>query len=66
MRGIGAKPSAAGRFFRKNSYFSAIWITFRMLLEPFERTKFLRFKSQLKKFIVRFSLYSEVLVLKHV
>ena len=36
-------------FFEKNSYFNAIWITFRSFLKPFERTKFLRFESQLKK-----------------
>ena len=29
----------------KNSFFNAIWITFRMFLEPFENTKFLRFGS---------------------
>ena len=35
-------------FFIKNSYFNAIWITFRTFLEPFKMTKFLRIKSQLK------------------
>ena len=29
----------AGRFFGKNSYFNAIWITFRTFSEPFETTK---------------------------
>ena len=36
-------------FWKKNSYFNVILITFRALLEPFERSKFLRFESQLKK-----------------
>ena len=51
--GCGGEAPAAGRFFkifRKNSYFNSIWITFRTFLEPFENTKFLRLKSQLKKF----------------
>ena len=61
-RDLGAKPPAAGgygsleakhpvagRFFGKNGYFNAIWITFRAFLETFERTKFLRFESQLSK-----------------
>ena len=34
-------------FWKKNDYFNAIWITFCTFLEPFERTKFLRFESQL-------------------
>ena len=45
--------AVAGRFFAivsgKNSYFNAIWITFRMFLASCEITKFLRFESQLKK-----------------
>ena len=51
-RGYGsleAKHPAAGRFFGKNGYFNAIWITFRTFSETFERTKFLRFESQLSK-----------------
>ena len=36
-------------FSEKNGYFNAIRITFRTFSEPFERTKFLMFKSQLKK-----------------
>ena len=42
----------AGRwaiFLKKKSYFNTIWITFRTCLEPFGRTKFLKFESQLKK-----------------
>ena len=34
-------------FLEKNGYLNAIWITFRTFSEPFERTKFLRFESQL-------------------
>ena len=30
-------------FSGKNSHFNSIWITFREFLEPFERTKFLKF-----------------------
>ena len=36
-------------FFEKNSYFNAIWITFRTFLEPFKITKSLRTESQLKQ-----------------
>ena len=36
-------------FLEKNGYLNAIWITFRTFSEPFERTKFLRFESQLNK-----------------
>ena len=35
--------------FGKNGYFNDIWIAFRTLSEPFERTNFLRFESQLNK-----------------
>ena len=52
-RGLGAEPPATGQFFisfwKKNGYFIAIRITFRTISEPFERTKFLMFESQLKK-----------------
>ena len=34
---------------KKNGYFNASWITFHMFSEPFKRTKFLRFESQLNK-----------------
>ena len=34
--------------FRKNSNFKAIWIKFRTISEPFERTKSLTFGNQLK------------------
>ena len=37
------------KFLEKNGYCNAIRITFRTFSEPFERTKFLRFESQLKK-----------------
>ena len=51
---MGAEPPAAGRrffviFWKENGYFKAIRITFRTFSEPFERTKFLMFESQLKK-----------------
>ena len=36
------------QFFGKSSHFNAIWITIGTCLEPFERTKFLRFESQVK------------------
>ena len=36
-------------FLEKNGFFNAILITFRIFSEPFERTKFLMFESQLKK-----------------
>ena len=37
------------KFLDKNYYFNAIWITFCTFSEPFERTKFLRFESQLNE-----------------
>ena len=37
------------KFLEKNGCFNAIWITFRTFSESFERTKFLRFESQLNK-----------------
>ena len=37
------------KFFGKNGSFNAIRITFHTFSEPFERTKFLMFESQLKK-----------------
>ena len=40
---------AAGRFFGKKWLFNAIRIIFRTFSEPFERTKFLMFETQLKK-----------------
>ena len=42
-------PQPLGNFLEENGYFNAIRITFRTFSEPFERTKFLMFKSQLKK-----------------
>ena len=36
-------------FWKKNGYFNGIRITFLKFSEPFERTKFLMFESQLKK-----------------
>ena len=47
-----AEPRVAGQFFvifLEKKYFNAIRITFRTFSEPFERTKFLMFESQLKK-----------------
>ena len=52
--GLRAKPPVAGRFFKiflENVTLLMPWITFRTLSEPFETTKFLRFESQLKKFL---------------
>ena len=52
QRGHGAEPPAAGQFFVifwEKNYFDAIRITIRTFSEPFERTKFLMFESQLKK-----------------
>ena len=46
--------------FRKNSYFNAIWITFRTFSEAFERTQFLRFESQLKKFLPLLQVKSKI------
>ena len=39
--GLGASrwASFCVFFLKKNSYFNAVWITFRTCLEPFERTK---------------------------
>ena len=45
----GLRPQLLGNFLEKDDYFNAIWITFCMFSEPFERTKFLRFESQLNK-----------------
>ena len=53
--GFGAKPLAAGRFFVifwKKNYFQCHWITFCTCSEPFERTRFLTYESQLKDSIV--------------
>ena len=36
-------------FWKKNSFFNAIWIIFRTFLEAFKITKFLRNESQLKQ-----------------
>ena len=54
--GAGSQPQEAkGDFLKvfiivgKNSHFDAIWNTLCTFLEPFERIKFLRFESQLKK-----------------
>ena len=47
--GLRARPPVAGQFFGKNSSFNAIWITFRTFSDSFERTKFFKFESQLKK-----------------
>ena len=51
MRIVSETPSSRAIFCKAwEKYFNinAIWITFGMLLEPFERTTFLRFESQLK------------------
>ena len=37
------------KFLEKNGYFNAVWIKFRTFSKSFERTKFLRFGSQLNK-----------------
>ena len=49
---VGDAPSRwtiVCKLLEKNVYLNAIWITFRTLSEPFERTNFLRFESQLNK-----------------
>ena len=60
---MGATRSAAGGyggeapslwpifcgFLEKKDILMPFWITFRMCLEPFDRTRFLTFESQLKK-----------------
>ena len=55
---VEAKPPGTRRVFvivGKNSNFNAIWIIFHTFLEPFVITKFLRFESQLKNYIVQSS-----------
>ena len=50
----GRSTQPLGNFlyvFGKNGYFNAIWITFRKFSKPFKRTKFLKFESQLNKFL---------------
>ena len=37
------------KFLEKNGYLNAIWIIFRTFSEPYERTKFVRFKRQMNK-----------------
>ena len=49
---VGEAPSCWAifcNFLEKHDYFNAIWITLPMFSEPFQRTKFLRFESQLNK-----------------
>ena len=50
--GLGAKPPAAGRFLKVfgKKIFKSHWITFCTSSEPFQRTRFLTFQSQSKKF----------------
>ena len=51
MADVGGAPSRCVNFcnfLEKNGYFIANRITFRTFSEPFERTKFLMFESQLK------------------
>ena len=50
-RGFGDRRRAIfwNFFWKKNSYFNAIRITFRTFLEPFKITKFLGIESQLKQ-----------------
>ena len=45
-------PPAAGNFckFLEKKLFKSHWITFRASSEPFQKTRFLTFQSQLKKF----------------
>ena len=47
------------KFLEKNGYFNVIRITFRTFSEPFERTKFLRFESQLKKSLLLLQVQSK-------
>ena len=51
LKGLGADPFPLGNFYNllgKSSQFSAIWNTFHTFLEPFERTKLLKFKRYSK------------------
>ena len=45
----GLSPRPLGNFWAKNSHFSAIGITLRTFLKPFERAKSLKFESRLKE-----------------
>ena len=45
----GRSTQPLGDFLEKIGYFGAIWIIFRTFSETFEKTKFLRFESQLNK-----------------
>ena len=60
---MGAELPAAGQFFvmfLEKNYFNAIRITFRAFSEPFERTKFLMFESQLNKSLPLLQLKSKI------
>ena len=50
--GLGAKPPPLDDFckFLEKKLFKSHWITFRTSSEPFQRTRFLTFQSQSKKF----------------
>ena len=61
--GTGAKPQADGQFWgffsTINTHLSTIWITFSTFSTSFERTKFLKFESDLKElYTVKVSLKS--------
>ena len=53
-RSGGEAPSRWAIFcnFLEKKLFQCLWITFRMCSEPFEKTRFLTFESQLKKIIL--------------
>ena len=42
-------PGDFSDFSKNNNLFNSIWITFCTILEPFERTKLVKFKSRLKE-----------------
>ena len=48
--GLGSKPQATGQFFLEKKLFQCHWITFRTYSQPYERSNFLKFESQLEKF----------------
>ena len=51
--GLEGKAPSCWAIFGKKCFFNAIWITSDMFLEPFKRTKLLRFGSHLKNYIAQ-------------
>ena len=59
---VGEAPSRWTIFCKlleENVCLNAIWITFRTFSEPFERTRFLRFESQLNKSLPLYQIKSK-------